>query len=1135
MSPRTRTLSDPDRKKLWGLSRAECAFPQCRQKLVETQTDMATGQDFTVVVGEEAHIYGFAPDGPRYSSSYPQERLETYENRILLCPTHHTLVDARGGGGYDARTLLRMKKDHEQGRKQDQELESALRAYLGGQMEADDRVQFRQARLDGPTVESMFVDVPFGCKFTSPSAALLQRIAEEHPGEAATDDDVVATGAAQAMLHPSWSGNALIIGGPGQGKSTLLQYICQFHRARYLGRPEYSGQVQGLRPLTSVSRVPIKIELRRYAEWAAADLGLGQPASRGWQPLELFLLQELGRGSGQHPFTADHLTALVARYPLLIALDGLDEVANLEHREMVADAISAMAARLAPNSQDIVIVVTSRPGHMKSRLMNAPEFPRFNLLKLGPLLRLQYLDRWISVSGLAPTQAKGLRDKYLSHEELPHIRDLASYPMQFAILLHLLRDRGLFPKQRTELYEEYLKAFLDREETEDKDPLLSTQRTVLEQVHAYLGWYLQSTAESRGDAGQLPREELRRQLQIYFADRPAGLDFADKLFSSMESRVLCLVERENGFQFEVQSLREYFAALYVHENADPRGRGNSRGDCFEAMVRRPYWLNVCRFFVGMFTSIEVRGIYSTLAGLMDGADPGLATHLRLVAAHLLDDRCYEGQPDRELLPIVQFILDGPGARLAEDGFLDDSGAPLKFSEDAGRQQAIEWLKLQLPSNVRDLGRSQALAACLSRNSAADEDLRSWWWSFYQPSLEWLAVATEIGLSARTHEEEDKLNVAACSASSSELQWATELLLLGGYPGHSAATLRLAREELNEGMFPGIGSPNSPLEALCAAAAYARGRYGPSLRRELETYLSLGSTPNGPWRQVVSDSLDLGAVPGPDDAASWRNRLRRIAEIWGAGWVLHQAVAAVPFSIDLSNEATIMSSTHMAGADAIEFEARLRLSGQIAQKWRENLPTEPRQREFWLFSLLSHGKAAVVEQLLVDVGNIAIGLTPRSYKSMQSSLIRTGSSRLDLRDLLRIKRIVIQARTLWLLREITTDGTQEQIDKRVRVAVGDLLAAGIANPVTLLKSVGNHRVTPVNAFRGSRAAVPSGVLDYVRVGAQSPAKAREIIARPEDWPAEIVGQALGRVSSVLAELESIQSVAQRSRWFTSEAR
>ncbi len=89
-----------------------------------------------------------------------------------------------------------------------------------------DRVRFRRVELDGPTVDSMFVDVPFTCRDDAGPAEFLREVVAAHPADAAVSEGFVVIGAAQGLLHPGWSGNALVVAGPGQGKSTLLQFLC---------------------------------------------------------------------------------------------------------------------------------------------------------------------------------------------------------------------------------------------------------------------------------------------------------------------------------------------------------------------------------------------------------------------------------------------------------------------------------------------------------------------------------------------------------------------------------------------------------------------------------------------------------------------------------------------------------------------------------------------------------------------------------------------------------------------------------------------------------------------------------------------------------------------------------------------
>ncbi|GII83458.1 hypothetical protein Ssi03_14480 [Sphaerisporangium siamense] len=107
------TISVKDRKTLWTRARNICSYPGCRQELTVDGVDAATGTITVAVVGEEAHIRSARPAGPRHDPAYPKDRLDAYENLILLCPTHHSIIDANGGAGFGAGALVRMRAAHE--------------------------------------------------------------------------------------------------------------------------------------------------------------------------------------------------------------------------------------------------------------------------------------------------------------------------------------------------------------------------------------------------------------------------------------------------------------------------------------------------------------------------------------------------------------------------------------------------------------------------------------------------------------------------------------------------------------------------------------------------------------------------------------------------------------------------------------------------------------------------------------------------------------------------------------------------------------------------------------------------------------------------------------------------------------
>lgn len=99
-------ISDKDLKKLWGLAAGRCSKPGCEEECVK----FLDVNDPTVI-GEMAHVIAKKPDGPR---GVPNGDDDTYENLILLCPTHHREVDKAPEGFYSVEKLLNWKKTHEE-------------------------------------------------------------------------------------------------------------------------------------------------------------------------------------------------------------------------------------------------------------------------------------------------------------------------------------------------------------------------------------------------------------------------------------------------------------------------------------------------------------------------------------------------------------------------------------------------------------------------------------------------------------------------------------------------------------------------------------------------------------------------------------------------------------------------------------------------------------------------------------------------------------------------------------------------------------------------------------------------------------------------------------------------------------
>ena len=101
------SISVKNRKILWGLSGNRCAFPGCNQQLHQT-----VGECGNSLIGEECHIEAQNINGPRFNSELSEKQIDDYHNLILLCPTHHKIIDDNPQE-YSVEHLKKMKSDHE--------------------------------------------------------------------------------------------------------------------------------------------------------------------------------------------------------------------------------------------------------------------------------------------------------------------------------------------------------------------------------------------------------------------------------------------------------------------------------------------------------------------------------------------------------------------------------------------------------------------------------------------------------------------------------------------------------------------------------------------------------------------------------------------------------------------------------------------------------------------------------------------------------------------------------------------------------------------------------------------------------------------------------------------------------------
>lgn len=562
-----------------------------------------------------------------------------------------------------------------------QRRERTIHAYLQDQFVAERSVRFKQVNQDASSIFELFVDVPIslnlaGVRITRSIREAVNALETEAAYQNSSEPEyrgygsTVSAGSAGVLLSEDFLREDKIVvieGAPGQGKSTLSQFVCQIHRGRLLGQAE-DIEHHWKHLLNYGLRLPIKIEFRDLAVWLSGrDPWSSGGAEAHNQPtsLEGAIASHISRYAGGAQFDVNDLHAILPTSPVLIILDALDEVANLDERRIVISAALDAANRMSAIG-DVRIMATSRP----SAAPKSPTFPadRSIFTVLGALSEhqaVEYAERWTKFRNLKPGHRQQILDVLNERLTQPHMAELARNTMQLTILLSLIQARGVsLPDARTALYDAYIDVFLDRES--EKNPIVRDNRRLLIDLHRYIAYYLHSSAEQDGTNGRIAVGDLVILLKTYLLADGQPTDIVDDLFIGIE-RVFAMVSRVEGtLEFEVQPLREYFAARYLYDTAAYSIGGSKRSgtkpDRFEGIARNPYWANVTRFFAGCFSKGELADLADRTCAFIAEAEGSSPVFARSLAISMLQDWVFE-ESVAGARRVLTSITSGAGIRL----------------------------------------------------------------------------------------------------------------------------------------------------------------------------------------------------------------------------------------------------------------------------------------------------------------------------------------------------------------------------------------------------------------------------------------------------------------------------------------
>ncbi|MGM5051333.1 NACHT domain-containing protein [Tardiphaga sp. 604_B6_N1_1] len=373
----------------------------------------------------------------------------------------------------------------------------------------------------------------------------------------------------------------VLMGGPGQGKSTASLFLAQIFRATILKHqqstrrdpdakalvPEILKRAEGEGISTSIpARFPLHILLPRFADVISAARSSGdRPPS-----LLSYIASEIAGVSDQEIDRSD-LRNWLRHYPWLLVLDGLDEVPPTGERPAILDSISAFFTEVSEVNADILVVVTTRPqGYNKD--LDEKLWDHWRLADLGTTQALNYAKAFGEAR--YPDDSTRRIDIQRALEKAaaqPATARLMVSPLQVTILHFIVDTGGGVPTARWTLFNEYFEVLKKREKAKggELQKFLERNWNQLGPIHHRAGLILQVDSEHAGGAGsRFTQERFRRLVTAYLTSEGfAGEDLATRVAELMQlalNRLVLLSQQIEGtISFDVRSLQEFMAAAAI--------------------------------------------------------------------------------------------------------------------------------------------------------------------------------------------------------------------------------------------------------------------------------------------------------------------------------------------------------------------------------------------------------------------------------------------------------------------------------------------------------------------------------------------------------------------------------------------
>lgn len=407
----------------------------------------------------------------------------------------------------------------------------------------------------------------------------------------------------ELMLDPNE--NFVLIGGPGQGKTTICQFIAQIYRAYYLynvGENQEAGKFiseieSDYHYKINCYRIPFKIVLRDYAAW------MNRQEIGGNQSVITYMQHRI------HEVEAEKLSIKLIRKMLkelawIFFFDGLDEVPETSNRkEMLKQLDHFITVELCQAKCDCMIIATTR-AQGYNHDFGERRYKHVEVKELSDKDCLNYVEKLFEVMEERSENRKKYLDIMREALEDESIARLLRTPLQATIISILVKSGGKPPHERYSLFNQYYGIIVQREKQKNIVATLNDKTEWIEDIHFLIANKLQKESQKDKNASaEISQDKLEVLLEHYieeeqdeFYETSSSLKQKTKQFSDIITKRLCFLgeNRAGYFSYSIRSMQEYFAGTYlVKKFSEADAVRNLRNISF-----RSYWRNALLFALG---------------------------------------------------------------------------------------------------------------------------------------------------------------------------------------------------------------------------------------------------------------------------------------------------------------------------------------------------------------------------------------------------------------------------------------------------------------------------------------------------------------------------------------------------------